>query len=137
MNTYIVFDNGGKTIDRFTVINIKSADVFGVSENPGSPDGVGRHCGNCAEHRIILYGSGWRQRLPAKKILEAEAENYINNARLDPDWLGQEIDFASLPKHVREYITDLDNDKDPGHHSQAKIASLGEFARQAKSLKSK
>ena len=137
MKTYIVFDNGGKTTDRFTVINMKTADVFGVSEDPGSPEGIGRHCGNCAEHRITLYGSGWRQRLPAKKVLEAEAENYINNARLDPDWLGREIDFAALPKHAREYITDWDNDTDPGHHSQARIASLGGFTRQAKSLKSK
>jgi hypothetical protein len=137
MKTYIVFDNGGKTIDRFTVINMKTADVFGVSENPASPDGIGRHCGNCAEHRIVLYGTGWRQRLPAKKIMEAEAENYINNARLDPDWLGREIEFAALPMNVREYITELDNDTDPGHYSQAKIASLGDFKLSSKSLKSK
>jgi hypothetical protein len=137
MNTYIVFDNGGKTIDRFTVINTKTADVFGVSEDPGSPDGIGRHCGNCAEHRIVLYGSGWRQRMPAKKILEAEAENYINNARLDPDWLGHEIAFMSLPAIVRAYIDDLDDETDPGQYSQAKIASLGDFKRSSKSFKSK
>jgi len=137
MKTYIVFDNGGKTIDRFTVINTKTADVFSVSENPAGAGGIGRHCGNCAEHRITLYGSGWRQRLPAKKVLEAEAENYINNARLDPDWLGCEIEFASLPKNVREYMAELDKDTDPGRHSPAKIASLGDFTRPTKSIKSK
>ena len=134
MKTYIVFDNGGKTMDRFTVINTESADVFGLSDNPGSPDGIGRLCGNCAEHRIVLYGSGWRQRLPAKKIMQAEAENYVNNARLDPDWLGREIDFLSLPESVREYIAEMDDDTDPSHHSQAKIATLGDFARSTKSL---
>lgn len=137
METYIVFDNGGKTIDRFTVINTKTADVFGVSENPGIPDGICRHCGNCAEHRIVLYGSAWRQRMPAKKILEAEAENYINNARLDPDWLGHEIAFMSLPTNVREYIDDLGDDSDPNLQSQGKIASLGDFKRSTKSLKRK
>lgn len=137
MKTYIVFDNGGKTIDRYTVVNMNTADVLGVSENPAAQDGVGRHVGNCAEHRIVLYGSGWRQRLPHKKIIQTEAENYINNARLDPDWLGAEIEFAALPKNVREYIVELENDTDPSRHPQAKIASLGDFARQAKSLKTK
>lgn len=134
MKTYIVFDNGGKTLDRYTVINTESADVFGLSENPGNPDGIGRHCGNCAEHRIVLYGAGWRQRLPAKKVLQAEAENYINNARLDPDWLGQEVDFNTLPANVRDYIAKMDDDTDPSQHSRAKIASMGDFTRQTKSL---
>ncbi|HXB94910.1 MAG TPA: hypothetical protein VNU70_07120 [Puia sp.] len=137
MKTYIVFDNGGKTIDRYTVINTETADVYGISENPESPDGIGRHCGNCAAHRIVLYGAAWRQRLPAKKIMQSEAENYINNARLDPDWLGPEIEFLSLPANVREYIVELDDDTDPRHQSRAKIASLGDFKRPTKSLKSK
>ena len=135
--TYIVFDNGGKSIDRYTVINTETADVFGVSENPGGPDGVGQHVGNCAEHRIVLYGSGWRQRMPQKKIIQAEAENYINNARLDPEWLGQEIEFASLSANVRSYIVDLEKETDSSHNSLAKIASLGDFSRQAKSIKTK
>jgi len=137
MKAYTVFDNGGKTVDRFTVINMKTADVFAVSDNPGTPDGIGRHCGNCAEHRIVLYGSGWRQRLPHKKVIEAEAENYINNARLDPDWLGREIEFAALPAGVRSCIIDLEKDVDPGYYSRAKIASLGGFPRQSKSINSK
>lgn len=134
MKTYTVFDNGGKTVDRFTVINMNTADVFAVSNNPGTPEGIGNHCGNCAEHRIVLYGSGWRQRLPPKKALQAEAENYVNNARLDPEWLGGEIEFASLPTNVRACIADLEKELDP-RHSPAKIASLGDFTR--KSIKSK
>jgi hypothetical protein len=137
MKAYIVFDNGGKTIDRYTVINMNTADVFGVSENPGAADGIGRHVGNCAEHRIVLYGSGWRQRMPHKKVLQAEAENYINNARLDPEWIGQEIEFASLPVGLRSYVVELEKEMEPGYHSRAKIASLGEFTRQTKSVKSK
>lgn len=135
MKTYTVFDNGGKTPDRYTVINTKTADVFAAGENPGNPDGIGSHCGNCAEHRIVLYGSGWRQRMPHKKIIQAEAENYINNARLDPEWLGHEIEFSTLPASVRNRIADLEKEVDPSHHSSAKIATLGDFTR--KSIKTK
>jgi hypothetical protein len=134
MNKYIAFDNGGKTFDRFTVVNMETADVFGVSENPGEPNGW-QLCGNCAEHRIVLYGADWRQRLPVQKVLKAEAENYVNNARLDPEWLGHEIEFMNLPNTVQEYIQMADSPEDAGHHAQAKIASLNGFSSRKNNLK--
>lgn len=93
MNTYIIFDNGGITPDRFTIINRETGDVFGAD----SLDQTGEWIGNCAAHRIVLNGCGWRQRLPSKKVIMAETENYINNARLDPAWIGREVDFNKLP----------------------------------------
>ena len=128
MKNYIVFDNGGKTVDRFTIINLETADVFGASENPCEPDGVGKWVGNLADHRTILYGTGWRQRLPPKKVIQTEVDNYVNNAKLDPDWLGVVVDLNSLPQSLRHYIEELNVD-DPRTHSRAKIASFGEFQR--------
>jgi hypothetical protein len=108
MNTFVIFDNGGKTADRFTIINNETGDVFAASENPTAPNGVGKFCGNCADHHIVMYGAGWRQRLPSKKIIKAEVGNYITNAKLDPDWLGKEVEFTSLPEDLRDYISGLE-----------------------------
>jgi hypothetical protein len=126
MKNYIVFDNGGKTADRYTIINVETADVFGASANPHDADGLGRWIGNLADHRTVLFGAGWRQRLPAKKIIQAEVDNYVNNAKLDPEWLGNEVPAKDLPDTLRVYIEELDVD-DPRTHSKAKIASFGEF----------
>jgi hypothetical protein len=108
MKKYIAFDNGGITPDRYTVVNKETADVFGFSEDPGAPNGVAQLCGNCAEHLAIMSGAGWRQSVPAKKLIQAQVENYINNARLSPDWLGFEIDFAELPISVRDCVLEWD-----------------------------
>ena len=131
MKNYIVFDNGGKTADRYTIINMETADVFGASEDPHDPNGSGRWIGNITDHRTVLYGAGWRQRLPAKKLIQAEVENYVNNAKLDPEWLGIEVISQDLPAALRTYIEGLDVD-DPRTHSKAKIASFGEFQRASK-----
>lgn len=131
MKNYIVFDNGGKTSDRYTIINMETADVFGASMNPREPNGLARWVGNVADHRTVLYGAGWRQRLPAKKIIQIEVENYVNNAKLDPEWLGVEIPFKNIPESLRTYIEELQVG-DPRTHSKAKIASFGEFQRNTK-----
>jgi hypothetical protein len=109
LNKFIVFDNGGATADRFTIINDETGDVFGAGENTEIPNGAGKYIGNCAAHRIALYGSGWRQRIPTKKIIREEIDNYINNARLDPNWIGVRLDIAILPETVRQYIAYIDS----------------------------
>ena len=105
MKHYIVFDNGGKTLDRYTIINKNTGDLFGVSENPYDSNGINQYFGNCVAHRIVLAGAGWRQRLPAKKVIQAEVENYVNNAKLDPSGLGFEVKFKDLPVEVCNYIS--------------------------------
>lgn len=131
MKNYIVFDNGGKTADRYTIINTETADVFGASENPYDPNGLGRWIGNLVDQKTILFGAGWRQRLPAKKVIQAEIENYVNNAKLDPEWLGLEVLQQEMPEALRTYIEELEVE-DPRSYGQAKIASLGEFQRTTK-----
>lgn len=133
MKNYIVFDNGGKTSDRYTIVNMETADVFGASINPHEPSGVGKWIGNVADHRTVLCGSGWRQRLPAKKVIQIEVENYVNNAKLDPEWLGVEVPLQQIPDSLRSYIEELNVD-DPRTHSKAKIASFGEFQRNSKAV---
>jgi len=40
-----IFDNGGKTVDRYTLIT-PEGDVFGFSENPHHPQGFGQYDGD-------------------------------------------------------------------------------------------
>ena|SRR5581483_2921786 len=107
MEHYIIFDNGGKTPDRYTLIDKRTGDVYGISENPYASSGIGTHVGNCAAHHIVLYGAGWRQKMPSRKIIQAEIDNYVNNARLHPDWLGIECNIKDLPEPAKRYIFSL------------------------------
>ncbi len=40
----MIFDNGGETLDRFTLVNKKGA-CYGFSEKPFHPLGFGQYCG--------------------------------------------------------------------------------------------
>ncbi|PWT79216.1 MAG: hypothetical protein C5B59_00095 [Bacteroidetes bacterium] len=107
MENYIVFDNGGKTTDRYTAISKESGDIYGMSTNPFAPDGVGNFIGNCAQAHILLYGTGWRERLPPKKVIKTVLDNIIIQSKLDPDWIGELVSFDKLPDNVKKYITQL------------------------------
>lgn len=57
-----VWDNGGKTFDRYTV-RVRN-DYFGMSENPFSPQGFNQYCGSYGEIKEgrhlgkLLYNCG-------------------------------------------------------------------------------
>lgn len=77
MEIYKIYDNGGKTWDRYTLLTEpfhfgKSCDAFGFSENAKSPQGFNQFCGDVYEG--------------AK--------------------LGKEISFDCLPTEVQEAITE-------------------------------
>jgi len=124
MKKFIAFDNGGVTSDRFTIINKDTGDVFGAGEIPDAQNGPCKYIGNCADHRIVMYGSGWRQKLPIKKMVKEEAENYINSARLDPNWIGTEVNFNNLPENVREYITHMGSHSWEERHAKAHVVYM-------------
>ena len=124
MSTFIIFDNGSITPDRFTIIDRETGDVFGAGENPNALNWTARFIGNCADHRVMLRGAGWRQGVPAKKIIKTEIENYVNNAKLDPDWIGRELDFASLPENIRRFISGLTVTSPAGAPSEANVVYM-------------
>ena len=124
MNTFIIFDNGGITADRFTIINRETGDVFGATENPDTLNWIAKFIGNCTDHHAVLRGAGWRQGLPAKKIIRTEIENYVNNAKLNPHWIGRELDFAALPENIRMYIAGLNVTCPAGAPTKANVVYL-------------
>jgi hypothetical protein len=104
METFIIFDNGGRTPDRYTILNKMSGEILAASADPTATGGIGRSLGNCANHRILMFGSGWRQLLPVKKVIQAEVQSIINNARLKTDWIGSPIEFPDLPEKLRTWL---------------------------------
>jgi hypothetical protein len=84
-----VFDNGGKTFDRFTVVIFdkpKSSDaghvnVFGMSCNADAPNGFNQYCGTLSELPLVLEAlAGDREALSI---------------------LGREVELTDLPPAVR------------------------------------
>lgn len=84
-----VFDNGGKTPDRYTII-LPNGDVFGASEHPFQ--GFGNFCANVQED--------YRQDLT----------EYIKKAQNNPDFLGKEVDIETLTTDLQQYIAQLSYD---------------------------
>lgn len=50
-----VYDNGGKSIDRYDIVIQTSGEVYGCSSLPQHPQGVGQYTGNVCE---LVYGHG-------------------------------------------------------------------------------
>ena len=46
-----VYDNGGKTFDRYTVI-LSCGSIIGMSENPLSPQGFNQYCGDIKDYKL-------------------------------------------------------------------------------------
>lgn len=107
MTNYIVFDNEGRTPDRYTIIDRESGNVIAACEPTGESGSTGRYCGNCADHRIALYGAGWRQMPLSRRIIIEETTNYIRNAQLNPAWLGKELSRQDWPVYLQNYIEGL------------------------------
>jgi hypothetical protein len=86
-----VFDNGGKTFDRYTVviyeeedrdgIDVAYAGVFGMSLTCDQPNGFNQYCGSVAENPLVLDA------LAGEKTA-----------------LGKEVELTDLPKVVLHSI---------------------------------
>ena len=88
---YTVFDNGGASFDRYTLVGLKSGEVLASSEFPFSPQGVGLHCFN-AEKDSPYYG--------LKSFLE-EFRSRKDETEVK--------DFSSLPRDVLRFMAqDID-----------------------------
>jgi hypothetical protein len=74
-----IYDNGGKTYDRYTLINSDN-EVFGFNEDPFHPQGFGQFSGNW---------QGGSTRHLGKKItaasLPAKARQYVKQMTEDED----------------------------------------------------
>lgn len=103
----IIFDNGGKTIDRFTGILTKTGDVVGFNENPFNPCGFGLFFGNVMDRMNLTFGCSWRKHFKESKVLKAELKHYLAEAKNNPDWLGKQIEVTHLSEEAQKYVRQL------------------------------
>lgn len=109
MKNIIVFDNGGETFDRFTIIDKISGDMIGSSEMPFNPLGFGQHCGNPAHTYFSrTVGSGWISGLARTdpkhylKIIKSKTREIIKEF-IEEGNLGKVVDFNTLPADVQQF----------------------------------
>ena len=97
---YRVFDNGGETIDRYTIID-STGDMLGLSETGA---GFSQFVGNCVDNYMFhSFGYSWRRHLDVKKITRNELPRIIREFEQD-GILGKRIKFADLPKDLQQHI---------------------------------
>jgi hypothetical protein len=104
MNKYIVLDNNGETFDRYTIIEAKTGEMIGASEQPFHPLGFGQHCGNIAHNYwVTAYGYGWNRNID-KKLLSKRIKFAVNHFLNDCNHVGKRIKFAQLPEQVQKFV---------------------------------
>lgn len=130
-NNIIVFDNGGKTADRYTLI-LPDGEVHGCSENPYHPQGVGTYNCNVCEARYtdshIHYDNEKGRWFP--HALKWAYKDFLAEARKKDEWLGKEItDQSQLPPAVQKFIAQLHSEmikpREPEVGSEEKMITIG------------
>jgi hypothetical protein len=71
-----LFDNGGETFDRYTIIT-HDGHVYGSSTEPFHPQGFGQYCGECGNLQTLTRLSTF---LP-KSLIFAEIQKYLKDFR--------------------------------------------------------
>jgi len=116
MTNYIAYDNEGRTSDRYTIVDRESGNVFAACEPTSESAITVRYCGNCADHRTVLYGTGWRQKPLTRKIISGETGNYVRNAQLNPAWLGKELSRQDWSATLQDCVDQLNKLHTDGLH---------------------
>ena len=109
----IIFDNGGKTLDRYTII-LSDGETFGASNDPFAPNGFGQNCGNMAwDYFTKSVGANFMHRIEDEdpkhynRLIRAKTREIISEARNNPSWLGKEVNKTELPQPVQNYIKQI------------------------------
>lgn len=99
-----VLDNGGETLDRYTIIDRKNGDVFGASAHPSRPLGFGMFSHNIADmYWNVAYGYSWKKHCDVEKCTKFAIKNYLG----DCSNIGVKIPLSEVPKEVLKYIENL------------------------------
>jgi hypothetical protein len=102
-NKYLILDDGGETLDRYTIVNLKDGEMIGASDDPFHPLGFGQYCGNVADNYWNrAYGYEWRRgctpALLAKRIKYA-----VSLFAADCANIGKPIKWGQLPADVQKF----------------------------------
>lgn len=103
----VVYDNVDDSFDHYTIIDTKTGDMYGASDQPFAPQGFGQFCGNLvSSYMTTTYGANYTKRTPTQ--VKSIMQEQINIADADPTWLGKRIkDNNELPEDVQRYIKQI------------------------------
>lgn len=103
MQKLFILDNGGETLDRYTIINEETGDMIGASEQPFHPLGFGQYCGNVADNYWrIAYGAGWRRGCD-ERLLNKRIKYAVKLFKSDSSHIGRPIKWNELPEDVQKF----------------------------------
>lgn len=109
MKNLAIFDNGGKTFDRFTIINKKDGEIIGASEMPFNPLGFGQYCGNVAwDYFTRTVRANFMRRIEKEdpkhyqRIVKDKTAEIIKEFKNEGN-LGKLIPFNMLPPDVQKF----------------------------------
>lgn len=113
MKRLVIFDNGGETFDRFSILDLKTGEMWGASENPFSPLGFGQNCG-CPAHTYFgqTVGIGWISRLRSEdpkhynRIIKSKTKEIAQEFKTEGN-IGKVIDYSTLPEPVQQYCKQI------------------------------
>lgn len=105
-----IFDNGGKTCDRYTII-LGDGEMFCASQNPFEPNGFGQYCGNVVE---AVFGAGastqkhcynekrgaWETRFVSMALQSMKARAKERGEK--------RVSVGDLPQQVQQYVKQLE-----------------------------
>jgi len=101
---FICLDNGGKTFDRYTIIERTTGEMVGASDNPFNPLGFGQYCGNVADNYwFTAYGYQWRKGCNTR-LLNKRIKYAVDLFLSDCGNVGKIVELDSLPDEVKKYI---------------------------------
>lgn len=113
MKQLVIFDNGGETMDRFTIINLIDGEMYGASENPFHPLGFGQYCGSPAHTYFCTtigspYMSSMRKKDPNhyNRIIKRKTAEIIEEFKQEGN-IGKIVDFHTLPDPVKQYCKQI------------------------------
>jgi len=103
----VVYDNVDDSFDHYTIIDTKTGDIYGASDEPFAPQGFGQYCGNLVNSYMIqTYGASYTKRTPSQ--VKTIVQEQLNIADGDSSWLGKRVkDNETLPEGVKKYIKQI------------------------------
>jgi hypothetical protein len=96
-----IWDNGGETLDRYTILINATGDVYGCSENAA---GFAMYNHNVADQYWgHAFGWTWRSQLNVRRSINFAVARYVDIA----DNLGEFVKFENLSEGAQNYIKSI------------------------------
>jgi hypothetical protein len=98
MKKFRIYDNGGKTFDRYTFVvrekDTNTLHFWGASENPFHPQGFGQYCGSSDDIRPCHVSTALGRKVKVLADLPDAVIRYFNQCARLCDWDSNNIKLS-------------------------------------------